>query len=428
MSIQNNYPILKPTLNLNFLKRKRLDPRINFTRTSTATYTSANGTLMTAAANTARFDYDPITLTNKGLLIESSRVNYMLQSQSFATYSPWFGGNTTGNVVFTSNAKTAPDGTNTATLMTTDSTSAQHCVYQSFSIAANTPLVLSFYFKQSVNCNVGVIMYASNAANNFSATFNTSNGQVMAYSSNPWIRSYGSQNVGNGWYRCYVSGNTIGDGGGQHTIYLANSTGAGSFVGDGISNVYIWGAQVETTSASGLYDPPTSYIYTTSSTVTRSADVASLSTNTSWFNQNQGTLYAEGSSFGSNESSTRRLWQLDDGTTNNEILLGFNISANTDRFLIQNNASFSADFNISANANSVNRMAGVYNYQTGNAIAAFNSTLTTKGNGTIPIVNILRIGTDTTTGSASLMGWLRKVEYYPFELSNTSIQSLTQSP
>ncbi len=43
MSINQNFPTIRPTLNLNFARSKTLDPRITFERSSTATYVGAGG-------------------------------------------------------------------------------------------------------------------------------------------------------------------------------------------------------------------------------------------------------------------------------------------------------------------------------------------------------------------------------------------------
>lgn len=58
-----------------------LDPRITFTRSgSTATVTNSSGVIVIAAADTPRFDFDPVTLVCRGLLIEESRTNVLLNS------------------------------------------------------------------------------------------------------------------------------------------------------------------------------------------------------------------------------------------------------------------------------------------------------------------------------------------------------------
>lgn len=58
-----------------------LDSRITFTRTdNTATYINSSGVITAINANLPRFDYDPVTLACKGLLIESSSKNILLNS------------------------------------------------------------------------------------------------------------------------------------------------------------------------------------------------------------------------------------------------------------------------------------------------------------------------------------------------------------
>ena len=63
-------PNVKPSLILDFANSKVLDPRIDFTRSSTAAYTNAQGLVAYAANNQPRFDHDPVTQQCKGLLIE----------------------------------------------------------------------------------------------------------------------------------------------------------------------------------------------------------------------------------------------------------------------------------------------------------------------------------------------------------------------
>ena len=53
---------------------------VTFTRASTATYFDSTGTMQTAATNAPRWDYDPVTLGLRGLLIEEARTNVLLRS------------------------------------------------------------------------------------------------------------------------------------------------------------------------------------------------------------------------------------------------------------------------------------------------------------------------------------------------------------
>jgi hypothetical protein len=69
-------------------------------------------------------------------------------------------------------------------------------------------------------------------------------------------------------------------------MYLYNSINQKSYVGTATNNLYIWGAQVE----AGAY--ATSYIPTTTASVTRNADSCSKSSATALIGQTEGTLFA----------------------------------------------------------------------------------------------------------------------------------------
>ena len=75
------------TLNLDFMTPGTLDPRITFTRASTGTYFDSAGTMQTAAINAPRWDYDPVTLQSRGLLLEDQRTNLLLNSATLGTQS-----------------------------------------------------------------------------------------------------------------------------------------------------------------------------------------------------------------------------------------------------------------------------------------------------------------------------------------------------
>ena len=68
------------TLNLDFTGGS-LDSRVVLTRSAaTATYINSSGYVASAAANEARFDYNPTTLAANGLLIEGSAINLLKYS------------------------------------------------------------------------------------------------------------------------------------------------------------------------------------------------------------------------------------------------------------------------------------------------------------------------------------------------------------
>jgi hypothetical protein len=71
---------IQPSLVLDFAGTGTLDPRVTFTRSTTATYTNNSGVLVSSAINAARFDYNPTTLICNGLFNEEARTNILLNS------------------------------------------------------------------------------------------------------------------------------------------------------------------------------------------------------------------------------------------------------------------------------------------------------------------------------------------------------------
>ena len=76
-------------LDLPFAKTKSLTPTVGptptFTRASAGTFIGSDGLIQTAAAGTPRFDHDPVTRVCRGLLIEDTRTNLLLQSATLST-------------------------------------------------------------------------------------------------------------------------------------------------------------------------------------------------------------------------------------------------------------------------------------------------------------------------------------------------------
>lgn len=72
--------MIPPDISLDFTTAA-LDPRVSVTRANnTATAINSSGVIAIVNANLPRFDYDPVTLACKGLLIEESRTNALLNS------------------------------------------------------------------------------------------------------------------------------------------------------------------------------------------------------------------------------------------------------------------------------------------------------------------------------------------------------------
>jgi hypothetical protein len=82
--------------------------------------------------------------------------------------------------------------------------------------------------------------------------------------------TYTFKSVGNGWYYCSITATTSTGGSSGGTFYAKQYS---PYLADGTSGIFLWGAQLE----AGAY--PTSYIPTTSASVTRNYDIPSLGSN-----------------------------------------------------------------------------------------------------------------------------------------------------
>ena len=238
-----------PSFQRDFASVKTLDhgtgPAITFTRASGATYFDVNGVLQTAVNDVARFDHDPATGASRGLLIEEARTNNVQRSAEFDN-AYW--GKTNGSI--SANATTAPDGATSADKLVEDSTaSVSHLVARNVAgVAPTQQLTGSCFIKADTRTFARIVVWDSSAAgNNVGATFDVSGGTVVSAttqnSGNATGASASITNVGNGWYRCSVSGipNTSGSDSGLAIYLMSSGGGVGStaYTGDGTSGLYI---------------------------------------------------------------------------------------------------------------------------------------------------------------------------------------------
>jgi hypothetical protein len=351
----------------------------------------------TAAVYAARFDHDPLTLACKGLLIEESRTNLILQSDNFASAS-WV----KTVCVVSSNVSTAPDGSGNADKLVTDSGSTQGRVTQTITLTGSH--VYSVFAKASEWGWISIFPLSSAGG----VWFNLTNGTIGTQQSG-FVGSITS--FGDGWYRCSVQCTGIGAST-TARIISTNANGVQS-TGDGTSGIFIWGAQLE----AGAF--PTSYIPTVASSVVRSADVCSITGSdfSGFWNRFAGTCVigvgssvAGGGRFISNNSGARALE------------------------LFHNSGLTGIDFFEAAGVNEIRVItAPIFPVKLGLAYAINDYQSSANGilggvdtntGGTIPDPNALHIG--NLGGSAPrLTGHIQSVRYFKKRLSNAKLQTLT---
>jgi hypothetical protein len=402
MTIKALYPTVRPTLNLNFARTKALDRRVTFTRASTGTFVGSNGLIQTAASGAARFDHNGATGESLGLLVEEARTNNVLYSEQFDN-AAWIKVNAT----VTTNQAIAPDGTLTMDELTDDATSSTHRCVQSFtSLVSN--FTISAYVKYK-NISWVYLNYFT-----YGCAFNIQTGVVGTPTANATSPSITP--VGNGVYRISVNiTNYVGVDG----IYLGLSTGDSimtSYIGTG-SSAFIWGLQAE----AGSF--PTSYIPTSGATVTRAADVASMTgTNfSSWYNNNQGTYFLNAVTLnGSTATNTTQDNLIDDGY----VYIQDYVGASVRRRVI---ASASGAFNFNPAQAPSRRVAVAFDSSSANV--AYNGILQsvdTTVSGLPNTASSLRIGATITSAALVDQGYITRLAYYPVRLPDAQLQALTR--
>lgn len=398
-------PLIRPTLDLNFAKDKRLDSRVTFTRASSATYTDELGVIRTVPNNVPRFDHDPVTGESLGLLIEESRTNLVPYSEDFSNTSHW----ATTFLSVSSNVAIAPDGTMTADKLVDDTNDTFHFISNSLVLGTES-VSFTCYLKAAEITQAS--LFLTQGGNN-GMDVNLTNGSFSVSGAGNTGEVY---YVGNGWYRCIIKNDGSGDL--YNGIRIGPNRGAlTTYQGDGNSGIYVWGAQVEKGSFA------TSYIPTSGSTVTRAADIASITgTNfTDFYNSSEGTLYLEAIGKGTGNSGSNGTLQVDDGFYNNRIGLINDDESAINSFITVNSSQ--TNFNASPSfTTGVNK--NVIAYKSGdNATSLNGSTLVTNTSiTTLPTVNTLRLGSNADGNSNNT---IRRAIYYPKRLPNDQLQALT---
>jgi len=361
-----------------------------------------------AAVYGPRFDYDPVTLAARGLLVEEQRTNLVTWSDDFSNGS-WIKGLAT----ISANSGTAPDGTQTADkLIPTAVSSADHGVYQ-ITAASGVGVYTVSAFVKAAGYNFADIFDGYGSA---LITVDLTNGSYSVVGS-PTATSVTA--FGNGWYRVTIT-RTVSGVPAYIQIRAQNDINRTAFTGDGTSGIYVWGAQSEQASFATSYIP-------TIGTVTRSADVASVNTLSPWFNATEGTFFAEFDLLAASSvlaaSASPRVFSAHAGSTltaMDELIetngaAFFGIDSGSGQWTISRTPAIAAATTAKfAGAFKVNDIAAVLN----------NGSVGTDTSATIPSVTTLQLA-DRYGSDRSLNGHLRRIAYYPRRLQNAELQALT---
>lgn len=369
-----------------------LDPRVTVARAlNTATRVNSSGNIEIVNANLPRFDYDPVTLASKGLLIEETRTNLVLGSNDFTNGSLWA---VNGTPTILANQEVSPDGTTNAATFDVVGASNGFGVYTTYAIAAGTYTATLFFKRISGNIVVR-LGFGVNSSRVDITTLAVINGTNSVGTVTPWK---------DGYYRFTV----------VVTTASAQSLNIYS-IGSNTGKMAIYGCQVEAGSFA------TSYIPTTSGAVTRNADVVTMTgaNFSGWYSSGSGAFQI--AALPRTISGTRPIIQADDASADNIIALRQN-NADPELYIV---SSATPQAQIDAGtvvAGTAYKLAGTW--ATDNCAAAKDgAAAVTDTSATIPTPTQLRIGSDGTNYGNM---WVSKINYWPQRVTNAETQAFSK--
>ena len=209
-----DYPNIRPTLDLNFIRNQKVPPFVNVTRNSQTTYVDKFGILRTADINQPVFEWDPITGKCLGARIWGAVTNLFLQSNSIGV-SPW-GTNNAGSVTYTSNAALSPAGVVNAGRITATADFAGP--NQFTSVTSGTTYTASFFIKAVTSGSLDELQMEL-----FGYQLRIKISTQVFFQVNVNFTAYGVINYGNGWYRLYASAAAPSTGSSAYSLYAYQS-------------------------------------------------------------------------------------------------------------------------------------------------------------------------------------------------------------
>jgi predicted phage tail protein len=246
------------------------NPFYEIDRNSIGSFYNNLGLIEIAGVDEPRLNHDPSDLSiEPTILVEASSTNQCIQSENFST--SW---GTTTNYTRTANAAVSPDGTTNAYKIgaiagqSNFNTSAPLQIFDKGTTSSIT-VTFSIYAKAAEYSFLRIRMSDSTAANAVGGFFGLSDNTITnaTIGSLYTLIQNSIEDVGNGWKRCIVTCTTDSVESSTRVRLYSYQSASTAGTNPGGSGIYIWGAQTEFASSAS------SYIPTTTVTVTREADI-----------------------------------------------------------------------------------------------------------------------------------------------------------
>jgi len=398
---------------------RTLDP-IVFSRSSKATYFDRQGALKYAQVNEKRIDFDPVTKTPNGLLIEGETTNMLTYSNSLVAVS-WVA----ASAAVQSNHFPDPMGGKTMDFVRENvSPPAAHILRQDVSGQTGAYWSLSAFVRPAGRDKAKLRISGLDASLEWvEANFDLVTGAVVTSATAGAGQNVIAQarliNSAEGIWRISVSGQPV-SGGAVGTVsaqfLILNSGCEEVYSGDGVSGLGIWGAQLEARPRAS------SYIETTDAPASRAADVAYLSLG-SWFNPEGGSIVCCFGLQGSMENDW--IWSLNDGTLSNRLDLR-TAGGSITQYVVYKNAGTNQTPQLGVEQRAGDQTITALRFANNAFAAAWSGgSLVTSQGGMLPSNwTQLELGR-LTHASRSLFGTLSYLLYFPVSLSDAELRHMT---
>lgn len=145
----------------------------------------------------------------------------------------------------------APDGSNTGTFLTEDTSNGAHRIQTPYPVTLPQTTGLSVYaLAGDTGRYLFLYLYTPGTTSFSTAIFNLATGVIVSHSSTSGGGKATITSIGGGVYRCWISMPETQAGNSQAWIGLNNTVNNG-YPGNGLSPVGIWGVQIDTNGAVG---------------------------------------------------------------------------------------------------------------------------------------------------------------------------------
>lgn len=388
------------------------------TGVGSATFINSSGFVENTPINVIRKHHDPVTGVLQGINLEQQGTNSIRASEDMSN-ADWVA--VGGTKVFDA-AVINPRGVAGAWFLQEDGSTGNHEIQINVRTDAAGGNSVSDWVKAKGVTEVRIGMWNSTNGDYAWAIANLTTGAITSTGGAQLKGTPRLEVFPGGWFRLHLSG--------QATTVKAESlrirlirAGSQSYTGDGVSGLYMWGAQNQQNCLITL-----SYIasFGSAGSITRGQDLFTVPDISSWY-VTEGTLVARFKADQTGLATTRAIVSLDDGTTNNHLTLSLRDN-NSDVIGMDLVAATVAEYTDSV-ATYIQGQQGIVAlaYKANDVLGAYNTTAAGLDvAAAIPTLTQMVLGASKAASSAGNI-ILQDVLFYPVRMTSMELEAITNS-